>query len=394
MSRKGKPKYKIVIGTPSGGNPTMEFTQSLFASAYHPMVVDFMTNVGSRIAHNRNNIVRAFLRTDADALLFVDDDMLWKNRAIDKMIEHFDPKKRPVIGGLCFGLDSGLIFTTLHREDPNDEGRYIRLGGFPQDDILEVDATGGAFILVARHILEELEPLRPGYQWFAEEVVNKHECGEDIIFCRRVKELGYPIHIATGARITHIKDHVGVGAEHYVHQINKSKYVFTGAGDGLYYLAGLMQAMNLPTGYESVFTPELAGPAKWGAWRGDASRYAVSHLKNFKGDVFHVVAHPLDSISAMMADGVDVMAAASHWIEQNLAIEPYAHYQIPVEGITADTLNMIGWELGTPRSRARLDGALERIPRPTYERTVTWKDLGDYELAAKGIAKRYGYHRE
>lgn len=405
MSRKGSRKkkpLKIIIGTPSGGSPEIEFTQALFDLSRHPNVTDFVTNVSPRVAHNRNNVVRAFLKTDADALLFLDDDMQMKAPALNKLIETFDVNERPVVGGLCFGWDSGLIFTTLHMVSP-ETGNYVRVGGFPQDDVMEVDATGGACLLIARHVLEKVGEGRDGYPWFAEEVINGTETGEDIVFCRRVKEAGFPIHIATGARIVHIKGHIAIGAEQYVDQVNKRKYIFTGVGIGLEYVSTVMQHMNLVTGFESVFngaegtedtlSVRTGGPL-WGAWRGDASRHAVPYLEHFKGEIFHVVAHPLVSVPWLVDEGIcaDYNEAAEHWVRVNGEVERWATARIPLEVMNDVSFNSICWEIGTPRAASRIEGALDRVPVPVLPRRVRWEDLAPGPRAlAVAVARRYGY---
>lgn len=364
----------------------------MFDLSRHPSVVDFITNVSPRVAHNRNNLVREFRETDADALLFLDDDMMIKPAALDKLIERFDVKERPVVGGLCFGLDSGLIFTTLHKVSPVT-GKYVRVGAFPRDGLLEVDGTGGACLLVARHVFDKVAEGRDGYPWFAEEVIDGLEIGEDIVFCRRVKDAGFPIFIATGAHIVHIKDHVAVGVEQYVDQVDKRKYVFTGVGDGLYYFANMMQHLNLTTGFESVFVKGVVEP-RWGAYRGDASRFAVPFLEHFKGEVFHVIAHPLSSIPGLVADGIspDIKAAAVHWANINKEVERWATARIPVEVADYMSFNKIGWEVGTPRQPSRIRKALDAIPPPVLAPAISWNDIPTAQRKwVQEMSRRYGY---
>lgn len=422
MSRKGKSPLKIIIGTPTGGFPTMEFAQALWASKDNKYVVDFITNQSPRVAHNRNNLVRAFLESDADALLFIDDDMSWKTEALDKLVEHFDPKKRPVVGGLAFGYDNGTIFTTLHRST-GQPGRYVRLAAFPQDGLIEVDATGGACLLVARHVFERVAEGRSGYPWFQDEMLGDKETGEDIVFCSRVREAGFPIYVATGVNFAHIKGPLGITLNTYADHINRDKFLFTGTGRcGTNYMASVMSAMNIPTGHEAVFNPKnvLNDPIPWGAWRGDSSWLAAPYLKDFKGMVFHLVRHPLDVVSSLCAgqwfrhpgdygelafrarslepvySDYPMEQAARFVVEWNGMIEPWAHYRIPIEAVDQSTLNMVTHAVRTPRSLSRIDSALERIPRdankfPVPYRRLSYSDCGEWGGALKDLANRYGY---
>ena len=408
--------WKIIVATPSGGHPTMEFTQSLFALGDHPDIYGFITSISARVANNRNILVRTFLASDADAILFIDDDMSFRREAVDKMIEHFDPVTAAVIGGLCFGLDDGQIFTTMMYE--TEPGKYVRRGGWKPDSLIEVDATGGAALLIGRNPLQTIRIGSEGSEWFAEEVIDGHETGEDVVFCRRAKEAGYRIQVATGALFDHIKGGVSIGVEQYVRQVQKDKFVFVGTGRcGTGYMATLMQTLGIPCGHEAVFKP--VGDPVWGPWRGDSSWLAAPHLSSFKGTVFHVVRHPLDVVSSiavrhwfqesnpyglyscaalgMEPDWSDpVTMAAEFTFRWNEMIEPYAEWRIPIETLDRDTVNMVCREIGVRRTGERIDRALSLVPTDTnsnarpYDR-LGWADLGVWEKPLREQAARYGY---
>ena len=172
---------------------------------------------GPRIARARNDIVRTFLSSpecdDVKWLLMVDSDMAWEPEAIAALFEGMygeDGKiLHPVIGGLCFAGGNGFIAPTMYRVvDPNtnDGDPITYVSDWVEGEVVPVDATGAAFLLIHRGILEALATLHAEpYPWFADGVHAGHEFGEDWGFCARVRQQGWPIHVATAAKISHFK---------------------------------------------------------------------------------------------------------------------------------------------------------------------------------------------
>ena len=166
---------------------------------------------GPRIASARNNIVEAFLdQLSADWLLMIDADMVFRPEAVDTLLKAADPVLRPVVGGLCFGGGrGGDIFPTIYVMTPEEPCKIIE--DYPENALCEVDATGAAFLLMHRDVLEKMraEYADHPYPWFVEGTIYKNiSFGEDWAFCMRVKQMGLPIHVHTGAKTGHIKPHV------------------------------------------------------------------------------------------------------------------------------------------------------------------------------------------
>lgn len=170
---------------------------------------------GPRIAEARNQVVESFLKgSQADWLLMIDTDMVFAVEAVDKIMEAADPETRPIIGGLCFGGGrSGVMFPTMYRlrkAEPNQSPVEV-IEDYPEDALCEVDATGAAFLLIHRGVLENMGKVYEGspYPWFLEGSVYKGtKFGEDWAFCMRAKEAGYPIYVHTGCKIGHVKPQV------------------------------------------------------------------------------------------------------------------------------------------------------------------------------------------
>lgn len=163
------------------------------------------------ISNARNWIVRQFLETTtADWLWMLDDDMTFEPDTLDALLTNAHTEKAPIIGGLCFGVNDGQLFTTLYDLTRDDDGRVctVRYDTFPTDAMFQVAATGAACLLIHRDVLEKIGTRGGPYPWFQETDLNGEPCGEDVTFCLRAGQAGYPIWVNTGVEIGHQKTYV------------------------------------------------------------------------------------------------------------------------------------------------------------------------------------------
>lgn len=185
---------------------------------HHQVVGHLRTESGPMIAKARNQLVRNFLAksdwADTEWLLMVDADMVFDENAVRDILANVRNENgkvmTPVVGGLCFGGGHGMIFPTMYRiVDPEtNHGNAISIvSDYEPGELVQVDATGAAFLLIHRGVLEHLarvheEPL----PWFAPGVYKGMEYGEDWTFCMRVRKLGYPIFVNTAVKVGHMKE--------------------------------------------------------------------------------------------------------------------------------------------------------------------------------------------
>lgn len=187
---------------------------------------------GPRIAEARSQIVDTFfsdpLFERASWLLMIDSDMTFEPTLIDDMLAVADPAHVPVLGGLCFsGGRNHDPYPTIYREVAGTEGDTTFVGvepirDYPPDTLCKVGATGAACLLVHRQVFVAMShPWPKGfgtkadgsknpYPWFIEGLTTPdgEPIGEDVAFCRRVRQLGIPIHVHTGIRLGHVKHFV------------------------------------------------------------------------------------------------------------------------------------------------------------------------------------------
>lgn len=213
------PTEDLVIGNINPGAVSSAFTDRLLRT------IGYDRHNGNRIAgwnliecsanvsSGRNALVEWFLGSRADWLMQIDSDMVWQPDAIHQLLAAADPEKYPVVGGLCFAQegDTGLIWPTLFDLiGTEEEPQLIRYDTWEPDTLFRVAATGAAFLLTHRGVLEAIRDRKfsRAYPWFQERELGGERSGEDATFCFRVAAVGSSVHVHTGVAIGHIKKHV------------------------------------------------------------------------------------------------------------------------------------------------------------------------------------------
>lgn len=155
----------------------------------------------------RNEAVQ---RMKGDWLLFIDDDMVWDPSAVQRLIEARDENDLDMLGALCFRR-SEPYQPTLYMREQATSGSYNYLEDW-HDDLVEVDATGMAFIVIHKRVFERIagspmppyeERLRIGptnfFRW-------EGQLGEDLRFCQDAKATGSRIFVDTRVKVGHVAD--------------------------------------------------------------------------------------------------------------------------------------------------------------------------------------------
>ena len=168
--------------------------------------------------HARNKVTKAFLdEHESEWLWWVDSDMGWEFDALERLIDAADPVERPIVGGLCFGTrpvaDDGCggqmfqAFPTVYALDERDDAAgFSPIYDYPVNELIQVGATGSAFVLIHRSVMEAVRA-KFGDTWYDRipHPKSKVPFGEDLSFCLRAINCGFPIHVHTGIRTNHHK---------------------------------------------------------------------------------------------------------------------------------------------------------------------------------------------
>ena len=182
---------------------------------------------GIDVARSRNLVAQQFLdEKQADWLFWTDSDMGFTHDALERLLAVADPVERPIVGGLCFGWKdvgpdglSGMVrkpFTTMFRYNKRDDGAeaFSPIWHYPVHELVPVDATGSAFLVIHRSVLETMRT-QHGDEWYRpipNPTMPGSTFGEDVSFCIRAKAAGFPIYVHTGIRTNHHKQiHVNEG---------------------------------------------------------------------------------------------------------------------------------------------------------------------------------------
>ena len=177
---------------------------------------DHMVQVGNvgLTTRSRNVVVNTFLETtNANWLLMIDSDERLLLDTWHKLIDSAHDKDRPIVSGLVFaaffdGEDALRPVPTIYLMD--SERGLQPIDGYPENQLIEVDAVGTGCILIHRSVLLEMQKQATPNQgknwaWFVEGAIDGTYFGEDLLFSKRLKSMGYKIFAHTGAILPHHK---------------------------------------------------------------------------------------------------------------------------------------------------------------------------------------------
>jgi hypothetical protein len=163
----------------------------------------------ANVSGSRNNLTRQFLEGMGDWLLWIDSDMSFQPDAMEQLLASADAEKRPIIGGLCFGSANGRLFPTVYQWGETETKDLVTWtdAGYRRDSIIQVGATGAAFLLVHRSALETMRDraFSAVFPWFQEMEMNGKPAGEDITFCLRAGICQLPVFVNTAVKVGHHK---------------------------------------------------------------------------------------------------------------------------------------------------------------------------------------------
>jgi hypothetical protein len=214
-----KSAHKVSIGSCDPGTVNGAFAYRLIqlAQARSARLGPFVRVKGSGLlSKQRNRVVKQFLDgTKSDWLLLIDSDEQLSLEAFDKLLETAHDKERPVVAGLVFagfGIEGAPYpkpVPAIFQDAP--EG-FLPLYKYDKDSVFEIDAAGTGCLLLHRSVLEKMRETADKNQgtdwgWFWDGPLDGNWIGEDLLFCRRIRALGFPIYVNTGAILPHQKSY-------------------------------------------------------------------------------------------------------------------------------------------------------------------------------------------
>jgi len=192
----------ITIAVPTYRNIPSQFFGS-FLALYEYTKTKYKVNVlnidNTYVDTARNSIIAAFLKNPSDLLFFMDSDMLVPRNSIELLDAH----DKPVVSGIYFGRSqAGETYPVAYNKQ--DEKRYAPITSFPKS-LIEVDAVGLGCCLIKKSVLIDLSQKLGEKPFFMVDHSDKQNVvGEDMYFCRQLKENGYPVLIDPALQCGHI----------------------------------------------------------------------------------------------------------------------------------------------------------------------------------------------
>lgn len=194
----------LVIGIPTAGTPAKPFVESLSRLELPAAVTGFgnVSITGNFVPAQRELIARHALRSNADFLLMIDDDIVAPADTLVRLLEVFDRDPQcGIAGGLYYSRD-GLRPMAVANWDPGDTTTAFT-PAFTNERV-QVSGVGFGCVLVKCSVFHELgEPYFPA-QIFLEETARRvRVCNEDYLFCHRLAGIGRRTYLHPGVRLGH-----------------------------------------------------------------------------------------------------------------------------------------------------------------------------------------------
>lgn len=203
-------KTKIMLATTAYDNPDASYTFSISKTREALHKEGFLTSYlllqgNCHVDDARNAVVRDFLASDCDELVFLDADVSW------------EPKHLIELCGYECDLVGGVYPYRREGEGEKMPVRNLPRIFEPRDGLLEVEGLPTGFMRIKRHVLEALalhaetfvkDDGGPIAILFERDIWNGGRRGGDIGFCMKWRGLGGKLYAATELRLGHCGKHV------------------------------------------------------------------------------------------------------------------------------------------------------------------------------------------
>jgi len=193
---------KTMIAIPCMDTMPSRFVASLMALKVvgDPCMKYFGMN--SLIYDTRNKIAQAAIAEDVDRVLWLDSDMEFEQDLMERLSARID-EGREFVTGLYVTRKEPIrptIFRELRIVEAEEGKKAVApvYADYPRDSVFEIDACGFGIAMTTVRLLKDVTeayglPFTPVSAF-----------GEDMAFCIRAKELGYPLWCDSSIRAGHI----------------------------------------------------------------------------------------------------------------------------------------------------------------------------------------------
>lgn len=196
---------KLLIGIPTGGQPTRPFLDALRELALPPGVDDADRVVwsGNFVPAQREMIARDALERGADLLAMIDDDIVAPPDALVRLVAALDAEPRAAIAGALYYSRDGARPMAVARWDSRDT-TSAAIPPYASDAVAPVDGVGFGCVVVRVNALRVLAPpIFAAHLFVDRESRTVRQCDEDYLLCERLRSAGWQILLHAGVRVGH-----------------------------------------------------------------------------------------------------------------------------------------------------------------------------------------------
>lgn len=187
-----------VVCVPANDAARYHFFTFSLTGLISPRNTQIRSALGSDRIRGRNRLVKESLAAGAEWILFLDDDQTFGPNLLMRLLSH----EKPIVASLYLMRHypfSPIAYT--HREDDDKTYRPLLLHDYPTDTgLVEVRAAGTGGMLIRSEVFNEM--CRQGVceygVWFKD-----GEASEDLTFCEKAREVGFPVYVDLQAQMGH-----------------------------------------------------------------------------------------------------------------------------------------------------------------------------------------------
>jgi hypothetical protein len=183
-----------VVGISAAENARFTAFYSSLSGMQRPEGTISMFSTSAVISENRNKITEQFLQTDAQWVLYLDDDHILQPHTLMELLA----ADKDCISALYCQRQQPFNPVLMDTELPDRSFTWKQL--HPQESgIISVAAAGAGCLLVKRKVIEALSP-----PYWTLGQINPTSWGDDLDFCSRVRKAGFEVHCDLNNYIGHI----------------------------------------------------------------------------------------------------------------------------------------------------------------------------------------------
>lgn len=141
-------------------------------------------NNGTLLSEQRTALAQMALKEGAHWTIWLDSDMRFPHDTFERLLAH----KAPIVGANYSSRKMPLIRPVTYKDEEGKERLYT------EDDstgLVPAAAIGFGVCCIHRSVYEALPPPWFHIPWDEENM--KHDCGEDVYFCRKAIEHGFDV---------------------------------------------------------------------------------------------------------------------------------------------------------------------------------------------------------